>query len=97
MKPVKRIELVINTVDIEEVLTAFERIGIKQYSRIREVWGKGNKWSDGSDGFLSEAFYHEYILAVCDPEKSKTLADQLSPLLHRTGGLFLESDAISYV
>ncbi len=92
MKTVKRLEIVIDSIHSEEIFEVLDQHGIKQYNRIKEIWGKGDQW-DGSDGFLSEAFHQEYILAVCPLETIDTLTEALKPLITRYNGLLLLTDA----
>ncbi|MEE4661198.1 MAG: P-II family nitrogen regulator [Halieaceae bacterium] len=92
MKPVKRIEIIIDSLDIRMVLQELEDIGISSYSVIRDVIGSGDRGARSGD-LLNDAMKNSYILIACDEEQAEKITEALRPKLKRYGGMCLVSDA----
>ncbi len=92
MKPVKRIEIVVDSLDVKMVLQELEDIGITSYSLIRDVVGAGSSGARSGD-LLNDAMNNSYILIACDAAEVARITEALAPKLKRYGGLCLVSDA----
>ncbi len=92
MKPVKRIEIIIDSLDVRIVLEDLEAIGITSYSVIRNVIGSGDR-GDRSGDLLNDAMSNTYILIACDEEQAERIVENMRPKLKRFGGMCLVSDA----
>ncbi len=92
MKAVKRIEIIIDTLNVTMILEELEAIGITAYSLIRDVAGSGDRGSRAGD-LLNDAMKNSYLLIACTPEEAEQVVEALRPKLKRFGGMCLVSDA----
>jgi nitrogen regulatory protein PII len=91
LKPVKRVEIVIDAVHLSLVLQTLERCGLKGYSVLQHVTGKGDRGvRDG--GELTGVLENRYVLTTCPPEDVQRLGQALRPILRAHGGICLVSD-----
>lgn len=96
MEPVKRIEIVVDSVTAARLLSALDRIGLHDYTVIKGVFGHGTGGDRGGDPF-SGAFDNSYILLVVPPGVADEVVAAASPLLARFGGMCVLSDAVRVV
>jgi nitrogen regulatory protein PII len=92
MIPVRRIEIIIDALELPEVLKLLEAAGVSGYTVIRDATGKGERGTRGGDE-LSGAFNNSYVMTACPPEQVSTIVETLRPILKRFGGVCLVSDA----
>ncbi|MCU0256807.1 MAG: hypothetical protein MUF60_08675 [Vicinamibacterales bacterium] len=93
MKPVKRLEIIVNALQVEAVAGLLERHGVTHHSVIRDVTGRGDRGRQTGDE-LTGAFSNAYVLTACAPEKVDALLEDLRGFLRRAGGVALVSDAM---
>ena len=93
MKPVKRVELVVDALQVPDLLESLADIDINAYTVIREAHGKGERGTRGGDAF-SGAFDNSYIVIACNEEESHKIVETVRPMLKRLGGICLVSDAM---
>lgn len=92
MQSVTRLEIVISSVELENVLGKIEACGASGYTVIREITGKGHRGiRDGAD--LSDAFRNTMIVTACTAEQATELIEVIRPILKRRGGICLISDS----
>ena len=92
MKPVKRIEIVIDSADLGELLDKLHTAGVSGYSVIRNVTGSGDRGERSGD-LLNDAMNNCYVLVACEPDQVELVVDVIRPSLKRYGGICLVSDA----
>ena len=92
MKPVKRVEIVIESVAAPQLLDILESHGFTQYTMMREAYGKGDRGV--SLGGVSGELNNSYILIACEPDRAGELVEWMRPVLKRFGGMMLVSDAL---
>ena len=92
MNAVKKLEIVIDRLHLDDVLRLLDRCGVSGYSVIREVTGRGDRGERAGDE-LTDVFSNCLILAACPPETAERITPQLRELLTRHGGVCLMSDA----
>lgn len=92
MKNVKKLEIITSTDELPEIASILEELGLSAYSAIKDVAGKGDRGERGVDG-LTEAFKNCYVMVACPPEKAGDVVDAVRPLLKKSGGICLVSDA----
>lgn len=92
MQNVKRIEIITNALEMREVCGALEAHGVTGYSMMRGVTGRGERGVQAGDE-LSGAFNNSYLLTACAPEKVEELVETVRPILRKSGGICLVSDA----
>ncbi len=92
MKPVKRIEIIMDSLDVKMVLQELHDLGITSYSLIRDVVGSGDRGARSGD-LLNDAMNNSYILIACNDVEAAKITEALAPKLKRYGGMCLVSDA----
>jgi nitrogen regulatory protein PII len=93
MKPVKRVEMVVDALEVPHLLERLSHIDINAYTVIRDAHGKGERGTRGGDVF-SGTFDNSYIVIACTEEQSRQLVETVRPILKRLGGICLVSDAM---
>ena len=92
MKPVKRIEIVIDALHARAVLEVLERHALSGWTQLRVEAGAGERGVRRDDE-LSGVTTNSLVITTCAPEALEALAEDLRPLLVRFGGVCLISDA----
>ncbi len=96
MEPVKKIEIITNSVELRKVLEFLERVGVPGYTVIRNVIGKGDRGT-ASDDIEVTVLSNVYVMTVCTEEQVNEVAEAMRPILKRFGGVCLVSDAQSVI
>lgn len=92
MKPVKRIEIVVEAAEINSFLRIFKNIGVDGYTLIRHVGGQGERGQRRPDEFVYE-LENAYFIVACDELQAQALVAAIRPMLVNSGGMCLVSDA----
>lgn len=93
MHSVKRIEIISDSVELEKIVASLRKSGVSSYTVIRNVGGRGVRGTTGGDLEMS-GLENDYVLAICAPEKVKSVVENVRPILNRFGGICLISDAM---
>lgn len=93
MQAIKRLEIIIDTPELDDILSTIEAEAVTGYTVIRDVKGRGDRGLRMDDG-LSGEFSNSYILIACDAEAALRLVERVRPILRRRGGMCLVSDAL---
>jgi len=93
MKPVKRVEIVVEAAEINHFLDLLKRVGVSAYSIIRHVGGRGERGERRPDEYVYE-LENVYFIVACDEAQAEALVAAVRPMLVKTGGMCLVSDAI---
>lgn len=92
MQPVHKVEIIISSLEINEVLDILEKVRVSGYTVINPTSGKGDRGI--SDNDLDRASSNTYILTVCTNEKQLNfLVEEITPILKKVGGICLVTDA----
>ncbi|MCX8023480.1 MAG: hypothetical protein N2745_12005 [Syntrophorhabdaceae bacterium] len=91
MKPLKKIEIVVDSVETEEILKILDEAGITGYTVIKDVFGKGERGQRDGQG-LTSVFWNNYIITACPEELMLKVVEAIRPILKRFGGVCLVSD-----
>jgi nitrogen regulatory protein PII len=92
MRPVKRLEIVVETVELPKVIQILVQAPVTSYTVVKEVVGCAERcMRDGDD--LTDVISNVYVLAVCNADQIPSLVELLRPILQRFGGTCLVSDA----
>ena len=94
MEAVKRLEIITDAREMREVRAVIDRLGVAGYSVIRDVTGRGERGEQSGDE-ISGVFTNSLLLTTCAPEQLSALVEAIRPILHRSGGVCLVSDALS--
>lgn len=92
MRPVKRIEIVIDSLELRKLLKNLEQVGVSGYTVIQDAAGMGDRGVRAGDQ-LSDVLKNSYVITACPEEQLQPLIDAIRPLLKRFGGICLVSDA----
>lgn len=87
MHPVKRIEVLADSVELTKILAGLDKAGIIAHTVIRNVAGR----SPGADATQLD---NVYIIAFCLPEQVKPVVENIRPILNKFGGTCYISDAM---
>jgi nitrogen regulatory protein PII len=93
MQPSKRIEVIIDSLGLEELVNSLKAQGVSGYTIIRDVSGMGDRGARMGDE-LTEVFKNIYVIIACPEEKLTGLVEAIRPQLKRFGGVCLVSDAM---
>jgi nitrogen regulatory protein PII len=92
MKPVKRIEIVLEASHTPALLRALAAAGAPGWTVVRDVQGMGDRGERGGDE-LTDVFRNCLVIVACPVETAATLVESVRPLLQRHGGVCLVHDA----
>lgn len=92
MQEVKKVEIIISTLELNDVIEILDSINVSGYTIMKDVSGKGDRGASYND--LGEEFSNSYIMTVCTNEKQlENLVENLLPLLKKIGGICLVTDS----
>lgn len=93
MQNVQKVEIIVDTSCLNETLEILDKVQVSGYTIFDHTTGKGDR-GETSDEF-NYGFRSNYILTVCTNQKQlDALAESLTPLLKKAGGLSLITDAL---
>jgi nitrogen regulatory protein PII len=93
MTPVKRIEIVADSLGVPALLRELDRRGVSGYTVIRDATGRGERGVRAGDE-LTGALKNSYILIACHAHEVDGIIAAVRPVLERAGGIALVSDAL---
>jgi nitrogen regulatory protein PII len=92
MKPVKRLEIIVETVELPKVIQLLVQVPVISYTVVKDVVACAERCMiDGDD--LTDVITNVYVMTVCDADQVSDLVEALRPILQRFGGTCLVSDA----
>lgn len=92
MRDVKRIEIVVEAPQAETIRQLIEQAGIDGFTMLHAVAGHGHRGDRTGDG-LSSAFQNVVFIIAAPVAETAELVETVRPVLKRTGGICLVSDA----
>ena len=92
MKPVKRVEIVLDAVAVPRLLDALRAAGATGWTVIRDVTGQGGRGERSGDE-IAGVNRNSYVLIAIDAVQLDGLKEQIRPILATFGGVCLVSDA----
>lgn len=90
MKPVKRIEIVIEEIELESLIEELDRIGVRGYTIVPRAGGRGER---GVRYESVQGLGNVLMTIACDAEQAARVIQVIRPILKRYGGICLVSDA----
>jgi nitrogen regulatory protein PII len=87
----KRLEIIVTNPEAKPVLQLLDKHGIKHYSMIRDVSGRGDRGIQDGKG-LSETFINVMIVCYITTEAFEAVKESLRTELSRHGGVAVVSD-----
>lgn len=92
MQEVKKVEIIISTLELDEITDILDSIKVSGYTILKNISGKGDRGDSFND--LGIEFSNSYIMTVCTNEKQLNyLIEELLPLLKKIGGICLITDS----
>jgi nitrogen regulatory protein PII len=92
MQEVRRVEIIIGTLQVEEVSRVLTAHHVEGWTILPSIAGQGHRGKRSGDE-VSRAFENVCFITTCEPERVGDLVDALRPILQRFGGLCLISEA----
>ena len=92
MRPVKRVEIVVEALVLPRVTEIVDAAGIRGYTVLRNAGGKGGH-GERRDDELVDTNRNACLVVACEEAQLEPLLAALRPLLSRWGGMCLVSDA----
>lgn len=92
MRPVKRLEIVVDAAHAPRILEALRQVGARGYTVLRDAAGAGERGEREGDELGAAAGNHMIVCAVA-PGVAGPAVEAIRPLLRRWGGMCLVSDA----
>lgn len=92
MKPVKRIEIVVDQAELPRLIEALDAGGVGGYTVLRDALGMGRRGRRGGDG-LSGEFSNGVVIIAAAADDALRIVELVRPVLRRHGGICLMSDA----
>ena len=93
MKPVKKVELVVDAHEMPHLLERLKGIDVTSYTVIQEAHGRGDRGIRAGDVF-SGVFDNSYVVIACSEEQAMQIVEIVRPILKQLGGICLVSDAM---
>lgn len=93
MKPVSKVEIIIDALEVEHITKFLDEIGVSGYSIINDVIGKGHRGVRSGDA-LTDLFKNSYIMVVCEEKEMHMIVEAIRPIVKKFGGLCIVSDVI---
>lgn len=92
MQAAKKVEIICDSVEVNNLIKILESAGVTGYTIIRDVIGKGGRGVRRGDE-LTDVFKNSMVITVCDAAQIPVLVEAIRPVLKRFGGVCLVSDA----
>jgi nitrogen regulatory protein PII len=89
---VKRIELVVEAIEKEQVISCLKSINITSFTLYHHVGGSGER-GIRDEGVFGEKFENVTFVVACAENQLAVVIEVLRPILKRYGGMCLVSDA----
>ena len=93
MKPCKRIEIVIETPLVPSLVALLKELDVPGYTLIPDIRGSGDRGIRRADELSGESSNSVVLIACDDPAIVESLLESVRPLIARSGGICLLSDA----
>jgi hypothetical protein len=90
MHPVSRLELMVDSVELNLITAILNRTPSLTYTVIRNVTSHGVRGEETEGGISLE---NDYIIAFCPTDRLKTLLEAIRPILNKFGGACFVSEA----
>ncbi len=91
VRPVKRIEMVLQQDVFGQIAEKLDALGISGYTMVEDVRGRGERGL--RSGISLGVFQYHYLLIACEAEQVGLITEMVRPYLKRFGGMCMVSDA----
>ncbi len=93
MKPCKRLEIVIEQPLASRLANLLVELGVPGYTLISNAAGRGDRGVRRADEPTGTSTNCMFVIACDDPDLVQTIVEAVRPVLSRSGGICLVSDA----
>jgi len=93
MKLVMKVEIITDSLEVENIAKLLDEIGVSGYSIINDVVGKGGRGVRSGDE-LTGLFKNSYILVVCNEVEMHKIVEAIRPIIKKFGGVCIVSDVV---
>ena len=87
----KKIEIIVESVYINRLLTLLKNEGITGYTIIRDIEGAGGHGLKTADD-VTDVFSNNYLFLVCEQSTYENLEDKIRNFIKKFGGKCIVSD-----
>ena len=94
MKPCKRIEIVIEEPMVPKLIQLLHEHGTDAYTCIHNIGGDGDRGRRRADELAGDSSNSLFIIACEDMGQVDSIVELVRPLIKRSGGICLVSDAL---
>jgi nitrogen regulatory protein P-II 1 len=92
VKPVKRLEIVVDQAELPRLVQVLDTGGVAGYTILREAQGMGRRGRRGGDG-LSGEFSNGVVIIAAPDDEARRIVELVRPVLRMHGGICLMSEA----
>jgi nitrogen regulatory protein PII len=92
VEAVKKVEIVTNSLEMQQVLDILDKVGVSGYTIINDVTGKGDRGRVIND-LATSALTNGYVMSICTTEQEHKLVEAITPILKKFGGVCIISEA----
>jgi hypothetical protein len=89
---IKKLEIVTDYSYLRVLIKLLDDHNVSGYTIIKDVMGKGTRGNKDGHG-ISGGFKNCYVMLCCNLEEAQKISDLIKPLLVRSGGICIVSDA----
>ena len=89
---IKKLEIITDYSYLRVLIKLLDDHSVSGYTIIKDVMGKGSRGNKDGHG-ISGGFKNCYVMLCLDEAETKRVSDLIKPLLARSGGIALISDA----
>ena len=96
MEALKKVEVVISSLDAQEVIRVFDKYGHSAYTRVEDITGSGERGTQDGPG-LARAFSNDLLIFVVSEPVFEKAKEEIRLLMEDYGGMCLVSDVQSLI
>jgi nitrogen regulatory protein PII len=93
---IKKVEIIVNSLELQKVLKILDNIGVSGYTIIEDVTGKGYR-GRVIDDLEGHALTNGYVMTICTEEEEHQIAESMRPIIKKYGGVCIVADVKSIV
>ncbi len=89
---IKKVEIVIETVKLQKVLSIIDQAGARGYTILPSVTGRGRRGSRAGGG-LTDVFHNSMVITLVDESTAGRITEEVRKLIRNYAGVIMISDA----
>ncbi len=93
MRNMKKVEIIIESVYINRLLSLFKRHEIKGYTIIKDIEGAGGHGRKTADD-VTDVFSNNYVFTICEEEIFLKMQNDITNFIKEYGGKCIVSDVM---